>query len=93
MALRGLFAGSSPDHLPYRDPDCCLPATQYRRLSLTGEVIDHDYTFFGAQSRGLRPCLPRLRTSITGFARGGHYSAVGYTLRWWDLIGVIAPTG
>ena len=30
----------------------------------------HNYTNFGAQSRGLHPRYTRLRTPITGFARG-----------------------
>jgi hypothetical protein len=37
----------------------------------------HDYTYFGAQSHGLHPWFPQLRTLITGFARGVHYQSAG----------------
>jgi hypothetical protein len=44
----------------------------FRRLSFV-----HDYTNFGAQSRGLLSRLPWLRTSVTGFARKVCYQPVG----------------
>jgi hypothetical protein len=63
-----------PEPLPYRVQDCCLPALANRRLSSPyhGERYPyvHDYTHFGAQSRGLRPRYPRLRTAPYGEARG-----------------------
>ncbi len=45
-----------------RPPVCCLPVDEDRRLSALRcshrtYPIDHDYTHFGAQSRGLRPRL------------------------------------
>src|SRR5262245_4729743 len=59
---------------PYRVQDCCLPALANRRLSpqylLEGYPSVHDYTHFGAQSRGLHPRYPRLRTAPYGEARG-----------------------
>jgi len=61
-------------HSPKRTQDCCLPVTGNRRLSpryeLEGYPLDHDYTHFGAQSRGLRPRYTRLRTAPYGEARG-----------------------
>jgi hypothetical protein len=63
-----------PAHSPYRAQDCCLPVTGNRRLSpryhLEGHPLDHDYTHFGAQSRGLHPHYTRLRTAPYGEARG-----------------------
>jgi hypothetical protein len=44
------------------------------RLSSTKlSFVDHDYTDFGAQSRGLRPCSPQLQTPVTGLTCGVHY--------------------
>ena len=55
---------------PVRTQDCCLPATGNRRLSppyrLEGYPTVHDYTHFGAQSRGLPPRSLQLRTPIAG---------------------------
>jgi len=61
-----------PRHSPYRVQDCCLPALANRRLSprLRDILFVHDYTHFGAQSRGLRPRYTRLRTAPYGEARG-----------------------
>jgi hypothetical protein len=42
-----------------------------------GYPIDHDYTHFEAQSRGLRPCFPQLRTLVTEFAREVPYCPAG----------------
>jgi hypothetical protein len=60
-----------------RVQDCCLPATGNRRLSprdvLEGYPAVHDYTHFGARSRGLPPRSRQLRTPITGCAREGRY--------------------
>ena len=54
-----------PEHLPWRTRDCCLPATGNRRrsphYSLEGYPTVHDYTHFGAPSRGLHPRYTRLR--------------------------------
>ena len=66
-----------PQCSPKRIQDCCLPATGNRRLSppynLEGYPLVHDYTHFGAPSRGLHPCSLQLRTSIAGCARGVRY--------------------
>jgi hypothetical protein len=44
------------------------------RLSSTKlSFVDHDYTYFGAQSRGLRPCSSQLQTPVTGLTCGVHY--------------------
>ena len=63
-----------PRHLPWRVQDCCLPATGNRRLSphytLEGYPSVHDYTHFGAPSRGLPSRYTRLRTAPYGEARG-----------------------
>ena len=63
-----------PQCSPKRTQDCCLPVTGNRRLSplynLEGYPLVHDYTHFGAQSRGLPPRSLQLRTSIAGCARG-----------------------
>ena len=64
-----------PVHLPYRTQDCCLPALANRRLlprSRCGYPAVHDYTYFGAPSRGLPPRSLQLRTPIAGLARGVH---------------------
>ena len=37
----------------------------------------HNYTHFGAQSRGLHPCSPWLRTPVTGLTRRVHYCPAG----------------
>ncbi len=34
---------------------------------------DHDYTYFGAQLRGLHTCSVWLRTPVTGLTRRRHY--------------------
>jgi len=66
-----------PPCSPKRLQDCCLPATGNRRLSppytLEGYPLVHDYTHFGAPSRGLHPCSLQLRPSIAGCARGVRY--------------------
>jgi len=63
-----------PAHSPSRTQDCCLPALANRRLSplyhLEGYPPVHDYTPFGAQSRGLPSRCPRLRMAPCGEARG-----------------------
>jgi hypothetical protein len=63
-----------PGHSPYRTQDCCIPALANRRLSspycLESYPLVHDYTHFGAQSRGLSPRYTRLRTAPCGEARG-----------------------
>ena len=62
-----------PAHLPYRTQDCCLPALANRRLlprSRCGYPAVHDYTYFGAPSRGLPPRSLQLRTPIAELARG-----------------------
>jgi hypothetical protein len=63
-----------PVHSPSRTQDCCLPATGNRRLSslycLERYPVVHNYTHFGAQSRGLPPRYTRLRTAPCGEARG-----------------------
>ena len=63
-----------PAYSPSRTQDCCLPATGNRRRSslyrLESYPVVHDYTLFGAPSRGLHPCSIQLRTPITGCARG-----------------------
>jgi hypothetical protein len=62
-----------PAHLPYRTQDCCLPALANRRLLPRyhcGYPAVHDYTYFGAPSRGLSPRFLQLRTPIAGLARG-----------------------
>ena len=64
-----------PRHSPYRVQDCCLPALANRRLlprSRCGYPAVHDYTYFGAPSRGLPPRSLQLRTPIAGLARGVH---------------------
>jgi hypothetical protein len=40
-------------------------------------LADHDYTYFGAPSRGLPPRFLQLRTPIAGLARGVHYRLAG----------------
>jgi len=72
-------------HAPLSDPGGVLrtrhsaPRTAaFRRLQTVGFPFDttegyptvHDYTHFGAQSRGLRPRYTRLRTAPCGEARG-----------------------
>ena len=48
------------------------------RLSFTKHsFVDHDYTYFGAQSRGLRPCSSQLQTPVTGLTCGVHYRPAG----------------
>ncbi len=42
------------------------------RYDLEDYLIDHNYTYFGAQSRSLHTRSIQLRTPITGFARGFH---------------------
>ena len=70
--------GLSPTGLrPCRPlPDCCLPALANRRLSplyhLEGYPPVHNYTHFGAPSRGLHPRSIQLRPPIAGCARGCH---------------------
>ena len=74
-----------PQYSPYRFQDCCLPLKLQRRLSppkKLAAILDdfssvHDYTNFGAQSRGLHPCSPWLRTSVTGLTRRVRYWSVG----------------
>jgi hypothetical protein len=70
-----------PGRSPCRVQDCCLPATGNRRLSppyrLEGYPTVHDYTLFGAPSRGLPPRSLQLRTPIAGLARGVHYRLAG----------------
>jgi hypothetical protein len=66
-----------PAYSPSRTQDCCLPATGNRRRSslycLESYPVVHDYTLFGARSRGLHPHSIQLRTSIAGCARGCHF--------------------
>ena len=66
-----------PTHSPKRVWDCCLPVRANRRLSppdcCEGYPAVHDYTHFGAPSRGLLPRALQLRTPIAGLARGVHY--------------------
>jgi len=54
--------------------DCCLPIHPMRRLSLPSGVkiilIDHNYTYFRVQFRGLHACYPRLHTPRYRNARG-----------------------
>ena len=63
-----------PGHSPYRIQDCCLPALANRRLSSLYHCerypTVHNYTHFGAPSRGLPSRYPRLRTAPYGEARG-----------------------
>jgi hypothetical protein len=63
-----------PGYSPLRTQDCCLPALANRRLSprscLEGYPVVHDYTHFGAPSRGLPSRYTRLRTAPCGEARG-----------------------
>jgi hypothetical protein len=47
------------------------------QLALSSYPIVHNYTHFGALSRGLASCSLRLRTPLTRFARGGHYYPAG----------------
>ena len=54
--------------------DCCLPMHAIRRLSLPSDgkiiLIDHDYTYFGVQFRGLHARYTRLHTLRYRNARG-----------------------
>jgi hypothetical protein len=65
-----------PGRSPWRALDCCLPVLGNRRLSprlgVEGYPAVHNYTYFGAPSRGLHPRSIQLRTPIAGFARGFH---------------------
>jgi hypothetical protein len=47
------------------------------QLALHSYPMVHNYTHFGAPSRGLASRSLRLRTPLTGFARGGYYSPAG----------------
>src|SRR5713101_4092815 len=47
----------------------CTPSA-FPSIPLEGYPLVHDYTHFGAQSRGLHPRYPRLRTAPYGEARG-----------------------
>ena len=49
-----------------------LHAVGFPSLSLEEYPVDHNYTYFGAPSRGLHPRSIQLRTPITGCARGLH---------------------
>src|SRR2546422_9195464 len=70
-------------HAPLSDPGGVLDTRHtasrtaaFRRLQtvgfplVEGYPLVHDYTHFGAQSRGLRPRYTRLRTAPCGEARG-----------------------
>jgi hypothetical protein len=63
-----------PQHSPYRVQDCCLPRLATCRLfplvGTRGYPPDHNYTHFGAPSRGLRPHDTRLHTPHGGDACG-----------------------
>jgi len=50
-----------------------------------GYPSDHNYTYFGAQWRGLHPCSIRLRTNHYWNARGFRYWPAGSALTRWDL--------
>ena len=54
--------------------DCCLPLHPIRRLSLPSDreiiPIDHNYTYFGAQCRGLHACYTRLHAPRYRNTRG-----------------------
>jgi len=56
-------------------------------LPLQGKLIlsVHNYTYFGAQSRGLHPCYTRLRASLTGLTRGFTTDLPAKALIRWDL--------
>ena len=45
----------------------------------------HNYTYFGAQSRGLHPCYTRLRASLAGLTRGFATELPAKALIRWDL--------
>jgi hypothetical protein len=47
------------------------------QLALNSYPIGHNYTHFGAPSRGLASCSLRLRTPLARVARGGYYSPTG----------------
>jgi len=42
------------------------PASAFPSMPLRDILADHDYTYFGAPSRGLSPRSPSLRASMTG---------------------------
>ena len=46
-------------------------------LAASSYPVVHNYTYFGAQFRGLHPCSPWLRTPVTGFTRRGRYCPAG----------------
>jgi hypothetical protein len=59
-----------------------LPSGQWKPSAFPsippeGYPTVHNYTLFGAPSRGLSPRSLQLRTPITGCARGGHYRPAG----------------
>ena len=62
-----------PGRSPSRTQDCCLPALANRRLSSLYHCerypYVHNYTHFGAPSRGLPSRYSRLRTAPCGEAR------------------------
>jgi hypothetical protein len=68
-------------------------AARRRRFHLRrdGYPHDHEYTSFGAQSHGLRPCFTQLQTPVTRLTCACHYRPVGSTLVWWDLESEIPP--
>jgi hypothetical protein len=62
-----------------------LHTVGFPSLQLEAYPVDHNSTYCGALSRGLRPRSLQLRTPITGGARGVHSCPAGWALVRWDL--------
>jgi hypothetical protein len=59
-------------------PSAPLPASALATcLAVRSYPWVHNYTHFGAHSRGLHPCSPWLRTPVAGFTRRVRYCPVG----------------
>ena len=54
-------------------PSAACKASAFLPASSGSYPTVHDYTYFEAQSHGLHPCSPQLRTPVTGLARGVPY--------------------
>ena len=58
-------------------PSTGMTVSAFPRKKTAGLSSVHDYTNFEAQSRSLHPCLPWLRTPVTGLTRRVRYQPVG----------------